>query len=776
MSPIQFAKLVGMSLGIAAMISPAAAQAPLISSITPNTGPTQGGTAVTLVGTNFGSNPTVVHGGSVPTPSFKSNSIIIYPSPAGEGAARSVQVIASGLVSNVATFSYTPPSISAVSPTTAATSGGSTITLAGANFGINPIVLLNGSAPAITSKSHSLILFTMPAGQGTNLPISVIAGGQTSPAASISYTSPAITSISPANGTTAGGTRITIHGSNFGISPVVHLNGADLTPVSASHNLLLVDSPPGEGVAKPLTVEVGGQVSNEFLFSYDPPQVASVSPASAPTAGGSVITLTGSNFGLAPSVSLGGASVGDLLGSSHNLITFTAPPGQGTNLPLIVTASGQSSPPVSFSYGAPAITSISPANGTTAGGTRITIHGSNFGLSPVVHLNGADLTPVSASHNLLLVDSPPGEGIAIPLTVEVGGQVSNEFLFSYDPPQVASVSPSSAPTAGGSVITLTGLNFGLAPSVSLGGTSVGDLLGSSHNLITFTAPPGQGTNLPLVVTAAGQSSPPVSFSYGAPAITSISPANGTTAGGTRITIHGSNFGLSPVVHLNGADLTPVSASHNLLLVDTPPGEGVAKTLTVEVGGQVSNEFLFSYDPPQVASVSPASAPTAGGSVITLTGSNFGLAPSVSLGGTSVGDLLGSSHNLITFTAPPGQGTNLPLVVTAAGQSSPPVSFSYGAPAITSISPANGTTAGGTRITIHGSNFGLSPVVRLNGADLTPVSASHNLLLVDTPPGEGVAKPLTVEVGGQVSNEFLFSYDPPQVASVSRPVLRPPAGR
>ena len=60
----------------------------------------------------------------------------------------------------------------------------------------------------------------------------------------------------------------------------------------------------------------------------------------------------------------------------------------------------------------------------------------------------------------------------------------------------------------------------------------------SQTAIVVTEPAGEGTNVPVGVTVAGQTSNVLDFSYDPPSITAISPVTGPTAGGVPVTIDG----------------------------------------------------------------------------------------------------------------------------------------------------------------------------------------------------------------------------------------------
>jgi len=99
------------------------------------------------------------------------------------------------------------------------TSGEYTITVTGANFGVedqhlwfNEVQVANEDVDFI---SHTECSFTVPAGAGPNVPVRVVVGTRTSPPAFFAYDPPYVTSFTP-NEFDADEDLIEIYGRNFG--------------------------------------------------------------------------------------------------------------------------------------------------------------------------------------------------------------------------------------------------------------------------------------------------------------------------------------------------------------------------------------------------------------------------------------------------------------------------------------------------------------------------------------------------------------------------------
>ena len=462
---------------VALAIPSIALAAPVLNGISPASGPTNGGTSISLTGQNFGAAPGVTLGGQAAAvqPGGSATSIVVTL-PAGEGADLEVVVTDAGSPSNARLFSYSPPQITGVSPAVGPSQGGVPIILTGSNFGLNPSVTIGGNFAQITSNTHEEISCILPAGQGGNREVRVMVGNQMSAAAFFSYDPPVISSISETSGPTVGGTQITIIGSNFGNSPVVTFNGvvvANTADPVFPGGKLFITSPAGFGAGRAIIVTASGQSSNSAIFDYDPPAPTTVSPANGPTLGNIPITVTGSNFGANPTISIGGVATAVLAGSTDGNLVFTLPVGQGANLEVkVIGEDGRASYALPFSYSPPLIGSVSPTTAPSEGGTVITVNGSNFGPSPSITIGENAATVLTASHGQITCVLPAGQGASREVRVSAGNQTSAAASFSYAAPIISGLSPSSGPTAGGTTITLFGNNFGTSATVTFDGVTI----------------------------------------------------------------------------------------------------------------------------------------------------------------------------------------------------------------------------------------------------------------------------------------------------------------
>jgi len=113
--------------------------------------------------------------------------------------------------------------------------------------------------------------------------------------------------------------------------------------------------------------------------------------------------------------------------------------------------------------------------------------------------------------------------------------------------------------------------------------------------------------------------------------------------------------------------------------------------------------------PIVTKISPRKGLAAGGTVVTIKGTNLGEATAVEFGSTAAAEIQLDSANEIIAVAPAGTtGQANVTVLTAAGPSGASAKdhFRFGSPTVTAVSPASGSTEGGATVTVQGSGFGL----------------------------------------------------------------------
>src|SRR5438105_496302 len=145
----------------------------------------------------------------------------------------------------------------------------------------------------------------------------------------------------------------------------------------------------------------------------------------------------------------------------------------------------------------------------------------------------------------------------------------------------------------------------------------------------------------------------------------------------------------------------------------------------------------SAPPPTVSAISPNSGTAAGGTAVTITGTNFLAGATVSLGGTAAtGVTVVSSTSITATTAAHAAGT-VNVVVTNTDAQSGTLTNGYTytgtnpAPTVSAITPNSGSTGGGTRVTITGTGFLAGATVSLGGTAATGVTVVNSTSITAT---------------------------------------------
>ncbi len=159
----------------------------------------------------------------------------------------------------------------------------------------------------------------------------------------------------------------------------------------------------------------------------------------------------------------------------------------------------------------------------------------------------------------------------------------------------------------------------------------------------------------------------------APAVTSVSPNSGPTAGGTTVTVTGTNFTGATAVNFGGTNATTFAVnSATSITATSPAGTGTVDVTVTTPGGtsttSTADQFTYTTPAPTVTNVSPNSGPPAGGTSVTITGTNFTGATAVKFGGTNATTFAVNSATSITATSPAGTGTVDVTVTTPGGTS------------------------------------------------------------------------------------------------------------
>lgn len=340
--------------------------------------------------------------------------------------------------------------------------------------------------------------------------------------------------VSPAKGPIAGGNKVTITGHGIyngstnrwatitiGGNPVLDFRQVDRDYFSSSDNkkwdgvgkaTFIVPA----GVAGPadIVVDMGygpTTLSQKYMYG-DKPTVSSISPSSVAVTGNSMITLTGTNFGISgtPVVIIDGVKSSYVVRVSPTKVLAMVPPKSSAgdvSVDIISSSGGGALDTLAtLKYVArgtnPTVSKITPATDGLSGGNEIVITGTGFNATATgVTIGGVAAKVTSATATTLKIESPAGESVGNKDVVVATptGLVTKAAGFKYiADPGISSVSPNSiASTAvvADTKVTISGSAFGTSGTITVG----------SAKAIKYTATGGGTTisNIVIPTTKAG---------------------------------------------------------------------------------------------------------------------------------------------------------------------------------------------------------------------------------------------------------------------------------
>lgn len=319
------------------------------------------------------------------------------------------------------------------------------------------------------------------------------------------------------------------------------------------------------------------------------------------------------------------------------------------------------------------------------------------------------------------------------------------------PPSVTSLNPNKGPTAGGTTVTITGANFASGATTTFDGLAAQTTFVDARTLRVVTPARGAGAVDVVVKNSDGLTGTARgAFTYEAaqappPAPTSINPNKGPVAGGTDVTIAGTNFAQGATVLIGGRDAVVSSVSATEIKAKTPPANpGAADVVVKNADGQqavLGGAFVYE-GAPQGSSIA-VTAPN-GGETLSSGGVAFRIAWTSVAGagatididlstdgglnfGTSVAKGLSAADTTsFLFAVPSGVQTERARIrcrLTDGAATVSDVSDAdfkiLPAPVVSSISPST-STAGGqiAKLKVTGSGFQSGAVIEVNGTAVT----------------------------------------------------------
>jgi hypothetical protein len=589
---------------------------------------------------------------------------------------------------------------------------------------------------------------------------------------------PNVTSIAPTSGSTAGGTAVNIKGTGFVAGATVTIgNPATAVNVVTATEITATTAATAAGSYKVVVSDVNGTSTGGPSYTYvapPAPKVTSITPTSGSTAGGTKVTITGSGFVAGATVTIGNQAKSVVVASATKITATTVATPVGSDEVVVTDANGTSSGGPSYTYvppPPPKVTKITPTSGPSTGATKVTITGTGFVSPATVTIGNEAKSVVVASATKITattVATPVGPDEVV--VTDANGTSSGGPSYTYvppPPPKVTKITPTSGPSAGATKVTITGTGFVSPATVKIGNEATSVVVASATKITAKTAATPVGSDEVVVTDANGTSTGGPSFTYIGPAVTSIAPTSGPTAGGTPVTIKGSGFVTGATVTIGSAatSVKVVSATEiTATTATTAPGSDevvVSQANGTSTGGP---SFTYVAPPPHVTSIEPTSGTTAGGTAVTIKGTGFLTGATVKIGSLATAVNVVSATEITATTSATAAGPDEVVVSDANGTSTGGPSYTYvtpppPAPTVTSIEPPMGPAAGGTVVTIKGTGFLPGAIVKI-GSEATEVLVINETELTAKTAATPVGSDEVVvsDVNGTSTGGPLFKYE------------------
>ena len=334
------------------------AAGPVVKSVSPSSGTSNGGTVIAISGGHFVAGTTVNFGGVILTPTSIASSKLLCVTPAFSQLSGRVDVKVINPDGQTGTlvggFAYTltsAPVITKITPNQGLTNGGGVVRLKGLNFARGLRIQFDGAdatnitfftprfltctAPPRSSPGNVAVVVTNPDGASSS-----INNGYTYKAAH----GPLIASVTPNTGPQEGGTTVTVAGGALVPGTVVDFGGVPAQSVTfvSSKELTCVTPANSPGSVAVTVTNPDGQsrsLNHAFLyFAMAPaPSIVSLSPTAGSVFGGTSITINGANFVSGATVTFGSLSATNVVFVSANQLTALTPPNPVGSVDVVVT-------------------------------------------------------------------------------------------------------------------------------------------------------------------------------------------------------------------------------------------------------------------------------------------------------------------------------------------------------------------------------------------------------------------------------------------------------
>ena len=524
----------------------------------------------------------------------------------------------------------------------------------------------------------------------------------------------------------------------------------------------------------------------------------SVSPSTGVLPGGYRVRLSGYGFTPDTQVFFGEVEADQVLYLTEFAITCRVPAGitPGPVQVRVENPLGNASAENLFTYFSPVtLTDLTPASGSSQGGTRVTVSGETLSDDMIVLVGGRQAISVDANEEgteATFVTPPGNAGRVDVVALDPFGASTLRLAFMYRSAlELNSLSPSAVVVGSNNKVDLRGAGFDTETTIRIGtlDAPVENLISDermrvevpsqlSVGLYDVTAQRGDEISIlegRLLVTPENAEDNLVI--YGAV------PGHADVLGGTEIELFGAGFDSVTQVEVGSAAATSFEVvNDNAIKLVVPPAVAGPATLHVIDGAdqRASWEGFAYQEKLALTAISPESGPTAGGIAFTLSGRDFNDDVDVFIGGVLVADLEIVSSTEASGTIPAGSSGRVDVEARRGNERARlDNAFIFEAELqALGVSPVRGGMGGGTYVVVRGQGFTVENETATLGADGGAASGdievlfgeesaldievlSDNLIAVRTPPNMPGVVGITVRKVGSESVAYrAFTYFDP----------------
>jgi hypothetical protein len=604
---------------------------PTIASIDPARSIALGGVRVVITGEHFDESARVEIGGAVVGAKLEDGALVALSPPSVHAGKVDVRVTTDGgsavLERGFEYVAQTGPSVASIDPSSGPASGGTSVTVAGANFVEGAVVEMAGLPTTIERFAADAIVFvTPPHPTGGMVEVRVRNPDGQSATTAFAYArdgsaGPKITRITPKNGPARGGTRVILVGEGLVEGTRVDFGGQDVA-ATMEHGDLVVTSPKrasGGAIWVRVTRPDGAFDVAHDAFTYDEPlpspKIGSISPAQHVLGRDVPITLEGEHFQDGCLVGFDGRDVAATFESSKKISAVPPPHSAGVVEVRVVNPDGGVDVRANaFEYvlppAGPAIVGVRPNKGSMLGGTTVMLHGTGFQPGARIELSGLEVRTKVHDGNTIEITPPPKPASCF-VDVAVINPDGTSFTlpagFFYErlaAPVIEGVEPLKGPASGGTEVTIHGQNFVAHAHTSVRfGERAATIVKTTSTSILVRTPAGEPRLVDVTVKLPDDQSVTTKnvFKYEAvppPELTTVTPKYGSAQGGERVTLLGKNFIEGTAVIMGGVECKRVKIVDSKTIECTAPPQSspgmVDVVVKIPTGASATMKLAFQY--------------------------------------------------------------------------------------------------------------------------------------------------------------------------------------